>query len=125
MAQWVKNPPAMQEVGDAGLIPGLGRSLEEGNGNPLQYSCLWNPMDRGAWQPIVHGVTKSQTRLSTRACKDVHTVLPPFSVVKTVCFSLYKNALLWLYLNAVSLKIYGIRITLKKLSTHDILSACF
>ena len=47
-------------VGDLGLIPGLERSLGEGNGNPLQYSCLGNPMDGGAWQATVHGVTKSQ-----------------------------------------------------------------
>ena len=47
-----------------GLIPGLGRSREGGKGNRLQYSCLENSMDRGAWQAIVHGVTKSQTRLS-------------------------------------------------------------
>ena len=46
MAQWVKNPPA--SAGDTGSIPGLGRSFREGNGNPLQYSCLTNPMDRGA-----------------------------------------------------------------------------
>ena len=52
-------------VGDLGLIPGLGRSLGEGNGNPLQYSCLENPMDRGAWWATVHGVTKSWTQLST------------------------------------------------------------
>ena len=51
-------------AGDLGLIPGLGRSPGEGNGNPLQYSCLENPMDGGAWQAIVHGVTNSQTRLS-------------------------------------------------------------
>ena len=43
---------------DAGWIPGLGRSPGEGNGNPLQYSCLRKPMDRGAWQAIVHGVVK-------------------------------------------------------------------
>ena len=52
------------DVGDPGLIPGLGRSPGEGNGNPLQYSCLENPMDRGAWWAIVHGVPKSRTRLS-------------------------------------------------------------
>ena len=46
-------------AGDAGSIPGLGRSPGEGNGNPLQYTCLGNPMDRGAWQAIVHGVAKS------------------------------------------------------------------
>ena len=49
---------------DPGSIPGLGRSPGEGNGNPLQYSFPENPMDRGAWQATVHGVTKSQTRLS-------------------------------------------------------------
>ena len=52
----VKNPPA--SAGDEGSIPGLGRSPEEGNGNPLQYSCLGNPMDRGAWRATVHGVAK-------------------------------------------------------------------
>ena len=52
----VKNLPA--KARDVGLIPGLGRSRGEGNGNPLQYSCLRNPVDRGAWQTTVHGVTK-------------------------------------------------------------------
>ena len=51
-------------AGDLGSIPGWGRSLGEGNGNPLQYSCLKNPMDGGAWQATVHGVTKSRTRLN-------------------------------------------------------------
>ena len=51
-------------VGDLGLIPGLGRSPGEGNGNPLQYSCLENPIEGGTWQAIVYGVTKSRTRLS-------------------------------------------------------------
>ena len=51
-------------AGDLGSIPGSGRSTGEGNGNPLQYSCLENPMDGGAWWATVHGVTKSQTRLS-------------------------------------------------------------
>ena len=50
--------------GDLGSIPGSGRCPEEGNGNPLQYSCLENPMDVGAWWATVHGVVKSQTRLS-------------------------------------------------------------
>ena len=48
-------------VGDPGLIPGSGRSPGEGNGNPLQYSHLENPMDGGSWQVTVHGVTKSRT----------------------------------------------------------------
>ena len=51
-------------VGDAGSIPGSGRSPGEGDGNPLQSSCLENPMDGGAWWAAVHGVTKSRTRLS-------------------------------------------------------------
>ena len=56
----VRNLPANAgEVGDTGSIPGLGRSPREGNGNPLQYSCLGNPMNRGAWWAIVHGVAKS------------------------------------------------------------------
>ena len=61
----VKNLPA--NAGDAGSIPGSGRSSGGGDGNPLQYSCLENPMDRGAWQAMVQGVTKSWTRLSTHA----------------------------------------------------------
>ena len=51
-------------VGDPGSIPESGRSPGEGNGNPLQYFCLENPMDGGAWEATVHGVEKSQTRLS-------------------------------------------------------------
>ena len=51
-------------AGDPGLIPGSGRSPGEGNGNPLQYSCLENPMDGGAWWATVHGVAKSRTRPS-------------------------------------------------------------
>ena len=61
----VKNLPAhVGDIRDAGLIPGSGRSPGEGNGNPLQYSCLENSRDRGAWWVTVHGVTKSRTRLS-------------------------------------------------------------
>ena len=52
------------QAGDAGLIPGPGRSPGKGNGNPLQYFCLGNPMDRGTWRATVHGVAKSQTQLS-------------------------------------------------------------
>ena len=60
----VKNPPANTgDAGDVDSIPGSGRSSGEGNGNPLQYSCLENPMDRGTWWTIVHGVAKSQTQL--------------------------------------------------------------
>ena len=55
---------SVSNVGDPGLIPGSGRSPGEGNGNPLQYSCLENSMVRGAWWATVHGVTKGWTRLN-------------------------------------------------------------
>ena len=64
-------PGNARDIGDEGLIPSLGRSPGGGNGNPLQYSCPENPMDRGAWQAAVHGVAKSQTRLS-----DEHSHIP-------------------------------------------------
>ena len=71
MVRVVKNPPAnVQNTRDAGLIPTLGRSPGVGNGNPIQYSCLENPMDRGAWRLPSMGLRKSQTRLSTHE----HTV---------------------------------------------------
>ena len=60
----VENLPAnAEDARNTGSIPGSVRSLGGGNGNPLQFSCLGNPMDRGAWRTIVHGVTKSQTHL--------------------------------------------------------------
>ena len=60
----VKNLPANAgDMRDAGPIPGSGRSPGRGHGNPLEYPCLENAMDRGAWQAAVHGVTKSLTRL--------------------------------------------------------------
>ena len=61
----VKNPPAnAEDTGDAGLIPGSGRSPGGGNSNPLQCSCLENPIDRGAWWATVHRVAKSQIQLN-------------------------------------------------------------
>ena len=60
----VKNLPGNAGgTGDAGLAPGLGKSLGGGHGNPLQYSCLKNPVDRGAWWAIIHRVAKGQTWL--------------------------------------------------------------
>ena len=59
----VKDSPAIPgDTRDVGLIPGSGRSPEEGNGNPVQYSCLKNPMDRGAWWATIHGVTKESDK---------------------------------------------------------------
>ena len=64
----VKNLPANAgDTGDVGSIAGSGRSPGGGNGNPLQYSCLENPVDRGAWRATVHSVTKSQIQLSNSA----------------------------------------------------------
>ena len=61
----VKNSLVMQETcREMGSLPGLGRSPRRGNGNPLQYSCLGNPTDTGAWWAAVHGVTKSWTQLN-------------------------------------------------------------
>ena len=71
-------------AGDLGSIPGSGRSPGEGNGNPLQYSCLGNPMDGGAWWATVHGVAKSRTRLSERLHPVLFTDLTIFG--NTACF---------------------------------------
>ena len=71
-------------VGDLGSIPRSGRSPGEGNGNPLQYSCLENPMNGGAWWATVHGVTKSRTQLSDFASPGLevqHYSLQAFSRV--------------------------------------------
>ena len=73
MALVVKNPPANAgEVRNVGSIPGLGRSPAGGNGNPLQYSCLENPMGRGAWRATVQRAAKSRTRLKWLST-DTHT----------------------------------------------------
>ena len=64
----VKNPVA--NAGHTGSIFGLGRFPREGNGNPLQYSCLENPMDRGAWQATVHGITRVGHDLANKSLLD-------------------------------------------------------
>ena len=74
VVQLVNNMPANEEdTRDVGSTPGSGRSLGEGNDNPVQYYCLGNSMDRGAWQAAGHVVTKSQTPLSVHACTHTHT----------------------------------------------------
>ena len=76
MAQQVKNPPASAGgTGDVGSIPGSGRSPREGNGSPLQYSCLENSMGGEAWWAAVHGVAKSLTQLSACASTHTHTLI--------------------------------------------------
>ena len=69
----VKNPPAnVGDTKDSGWIPGLGRWTAKGSGNPRQYSHLGNPMDRGAWQATVRGLTKSRTRRHTHTHTHTH-----------------------------------------------------
>ena len=67
----VKNLPA--NAGDLSSIPGSGKFAGEGNGNPFQYSCLENPMDRGAWWATVHGMAKSWTQLNMHTHTHTHT----------------------------------------------------
>ena len=88
-------------VGDLGSIPGSGRSPGEGNGTPLQYSCLENPMDRGVWWVIVHRVAKSQTRLSSFSFLD--TLYSQIGSPHTMRISVLNN---WSHrCNAIPIKI--------------------
>ena len=67
LLRWLSGKEPTANAGDAedtGSVPGSGRSPGEGNGNPLHYTCLKNPMDRGAWRVTLHGVTKNRTQLS-------------------------------------------------------------
>ena len=75
------------DTGDSGLVPGWGRSPGEGNGNPLQYSCLENSMDRGAWRTTVHRVAKSQTRLSSLSLTHSQSLSWIIVVLLHFCFS--------------------------------------
>ena len=74
---------SLASAGDIGSIPGLGRSLGEGNGNPLHYSCLKNPMERGAWQATVHGVVRVEHDLATKPPSHHHH-LKDISIVYSV-----------------------------------------
>ena len=82
-----KSPPA--SVRDAASVPGSGGSPAVGNGNPLQYACLENSMDRGAWQSTVHGVTKSWTQLS--ACAHTRRLFysPPGTSISIVLWYMH------------------------------------
>ena len=86
MVQEVKNPPVSTgDTRDAGSIPGSGRSTGEGDGSPLQYPCLENSLDRGAWRATVHGVTKSQTKL---------TMYMPHTIIYLVAVTVSANNIL-------------------------------
>ena len=73
---WLSGKESACKAGDVGSVPGLARSPGEGKGNPLQYSCLGNPMDRGTWQVTVHGVPKSQVRSSHETTARVPRCTP-------------------------------------------------
>ena len=77
-----KNLPA--NAGDAGSIPGSGRPPGEGNGHPLQHSCLGNPMDRGAWQATAHGVTKESD--TTERLNINSKVISNLKIIKVPCY---------------------------------------
>ena len=92
----VKNPPAKAgDLRDSGSIPGSGRFPGGRQGNPLQYSCLENPMDRGALQATVHGVTESWTQL--KQLSTAHTVIYPYLLPHTKIHYLGTNTRLPIY----------------------------
>ena len=81
----VKNPLANAgDIRDVGLIPGWGRSPEGGHGYPLQYSCLENYMDGGAWQTTVHGVARSRTQLSLHTQSNLLIQCNPYQITKGI-----------------------------------------
>ena len=81
----VENPPANE--GDAGSISGSGRAPGDGNGNPFQYSCLGNPIDRGAWRATVHGIAKRWTRLKvTEHAHEFHNQQSRGKMAQFQCF---------------------------------------
>ena len=87
----IKNPPVNAgAIRDLDLIPGLGRSPGRGHGNPLQYSCLENPMDKGAWWATVHGVAKSWTRLKWQhVCKHILDKYMLMNIISSSCTDLF------------------------------------
>ena len=74
LSRWLSGKESACQAGDTGSIPGSGRCPGEGNGNPLQYICWENPMDRGAWQATVHGVTK-ETVTKQQHSIFIHTII--------------------------------------------------
>ena len=82
--QLIKINEKKKKKRDVGSIPGSGRSPGEGNGNPLQYPCLGNPMDRGAWWATIHGAAKSRTRLSRHAFLSHSCLWSPYFLTPTI-----------------------------------------
>ena len=92
-------PAAVGDPKDLGSIPGLGRSPGEGNDNPLQYSCLENPMDRGAWQATVHGIAETQTGLNPHACIFIYVCVSIlFACILHLILSIKNNGMTYKYI---------------------------
>ena len=96
MAQWLKKKTPPANEGEVGSISGSGRSPGEGNGNPLQYSVLGNPMDRGAWQATVHGVTKKSDTTLRLKSKPTKPSVSPDPVHDTNCLAMSHYAHCWM-----------------------------
>ena len=97
----VKNPPATAgDARDAGSIPGSEKPPGEGNGNPLQYSCLENPIDTGAWLATVHGVSKGRTRLGMNVCVAAYflEIIFSFCEEKEMCL-LYEGIFNFIFIS--------------------------
>ena len=114
----VKNPPANAGyVRDEGSIPGSRRSPGEGHGNPLHYSCLDNPMDRGAWWAMVPGVAQSQTQLKWLSTQDV-------SVTTSYETHLAASSSLWVsFLSLANKSISWLKISSSPKPKHDFIMA--
>ena len=94
--QWLsdkESPCNAGDAGDASLIPGLRRSPGGGNDNPLQYSCLENPMARGAWLAAVHGVAKSQTQQTEQSTAHLHKETRDACLTKTFSIIMYRKGI--------------------------------
>ena len=107
----VKNPAANAgHTRDLRSIPGSGRSPGGGRGNPLQYYCLGNPLDRGAWQAPAHGVTKSQTRLNDWHTQPIQKALPnTHSTIFFLFLPVIQNVLLLTTINSIYTVLYHMK----------------
>ena len=94
---WLSSEEFTWDAGDVGSIPTSGRSPGGGKGNPLQCSCLENPMDRGAWWATVHGVIKSQTRLSAWTCVYIFKYIYIILILRYIYVYIYTHIYIYTY----------------------------
>ena len=90
--RWHYTPASVGDIRDTDSIPRSGRSLGEENGNPPQYSCLENPVDRKAWQPTVHRVTKSHTQLKGLSTHSTESLQTMTAAIKLKMFAPWKKS---------------------------------